>query len=434
VRAAFPTAVALAVLGLFARGAAGCAADDDDANAVGDDGGAGSSFDGATAIDGTASGDANADADAGVDAALPCSPDGWCHTTFPSADIADAAQVDPAFVPIDLHDVWVMPDHDAWAVAEQGYVLHWTKNAWSMVFAANVPLRTVWAASASDVWIAGTGGVVFHGTPKAGQLGFDKVDLGTTDDVLRVRGKSATDVLAITANGIFHSAGVSFEAVPFPNGIPHDATQTLGDMWIRGGELWIGAHEFSTCDQFDDACGFQDHTLLLRWKGMIAASDGGPSASFDRAPLEMVCDRATCVVVSGTLAPDGSHLLIVKRQFQLPRGKPAQVAHVAAADAGLLDASAAQGDGGYVWTMDDPGTAGAGPTGVWAATGSRAWLVASPGVVRQWDGQAWTIARVAVGAPVTKDLRAIEGVVGPDGKSDVWIVGDNIALHRSESP
>jgi hypothetical protein len=327
-----------------------------------------------------------------------------------------------------------MPDHDAWAVAEQGYVLHWTNNAWSYAFGANVPLRTVWASSANDVWVAGAGGAVFHGTSKAGTLTFDQVDLGTTDDVLRVRGTSATDVLAITANGIFRSTGVTFAAVPFPSGIPQDGTQLLGDMWESGGRLWIGAHEYSTCSQFDDTCDYQDHTLLLRWKGMPPDPDAGALASFDRIPLQMVCDRATCVVVSGTLMPDDSNLLIVKRQFAVIRGKPPAVAHVAALDAGILDASAIQGDGGYGWTMDDPAASNAGPEGIWAASSTRAWLVASPGVVRQWDGQSWSVAQVAVSSPITKNLHAIEGVASAGGKSDVWIVGENIAIHRSEAP
>ncbi|AKV02690.1 hypothetical protein AKJ09_09353 [Labilithrix luteola] len=411
----------------------GCASDEDAPSApidAVDSGGPG--LDGDVTSDGAAS----TDASEGGDAAIVCSPDGWCPTALPGAAIAAAEYLDPVFVPIDLHDVWVTPEHEAWAVAEQGYVLHWAAGAWSYVFGANVPLHTVWVAGPGDVWAGGPDGVVFHGTSSAsapGTFAFGKVELGVADDILRIRGTSASDILAITANGIFHSAGTSFEELSFPSAIPGDSAHVVSDMWKSDEDVWIAAREYSTCNKFGDTCDYQDHTLLVRWKH-AADPNGDPSASFDRIPLALSCSGVTCAVVAGATAPDGSHYLVVKRPSLLPFSKPPQVAHVAPRDAGILDASAAGGNGDWVWSMDDAALAGTTPEGIWTAASTRAWIAASPGSVRRWDGQIWSIGRVAIGSPLTKRLHAIGGVVDGSGKADTWIVGENIALHRTESP
>lgn len=418
-RAVLPTLVVVTTLGLSVRFVAGCAGSEETPTtpieAV--DGGDSTMLDGDLVDEASSSLDASDDGDS----AVVCSPDGWCPTALPVGAIAKAEYLDPAFVPIDLRDVWVTADHDAWAVAEQGYVLRWTGGVWSYVFGANVPLHTVWASSADDVWVGGPGGVVFHGTTQSGALVFTEVDLGIGDDVIRIRGTSAFDVLAMTENTIFRSAGVSFEPTPFPAGMDGGATYSLFDMWKSSDELWLAGRETSTCDQWDDTCDYQDHDVLYRWA----------HGAFERIPLSLVCNGSTCAVVAGATAPDGSHYLIVKRASLLPFGKPPQVAHVAARDAGILDASATQGDGDYVWTMDDARLAGTSPEGIWVAANASGWIAGSPGSVRAWDGQAWNIGRVAIGAPLTKSLHAIGGVVDESGNVDTWIVGANVALHRT---
>lgn len=421
-RTVLPTLVVVTTLALSARVVSGCASDEENPSAPVDAVDSG----GSTVLDGGVGDDASAPLDASDagDGSVVCSPDGWCPTPLPSAAIAKAEYLDPVFVPTDLRDVWVTPEHEAWAVAEQGYVLHWTGGAWNYVFGANVPLHTVWAASPGDVWVGGPDGVVFHGTGQGGTLAFSKVDLGVDDDVLDIRGTSASDVLAIVGNSVFRSTGAGFEELSFPSGITGGAAYSLFDMWTSGDDVWLAGRETSTCDRFDDSCDYQDHDVLLRWT----------QTTFERIPLSLVCNNATCSVIAGTTAPDGSHYLIVKRATLLPFGKPPQVAHVAARDAGLLDASATQGDGDYVWTMDDADLAGTSPEGIWASAGSRAWLAGSPGSVRAWDGQAWRVGRVAIGAPLTKSLHAIGGVVDSNGKADTWIVGENVALHRTEAP
>ena len=423
---------AIALLGLcfaalLGRVIGACAGDDEPATTPDD--AAIATDAGATTNDGSDLADAALDAYV-VDAAEPCSPDGWCYSVLPSADIADAAAIDPDYVPVELEDVWPMPDHDAWAVANQGYLLHWTNHAWHFVFTANAPLQSVWAASADDVWIAGGGGLVLHGSTKAGALAFDRIDMGTTDDVLRIRGKSATEVLAITANGVYRSTGSAFTALPFPNAIPKVGTQVLGDMWGSGDAIWVGAHEFSTCGQFDDGCNYQDRPLLVHWKGL---ADAGASASWDRIPLDtMTCSRQTCIIKSGTTSPIGTHFLNVGSTGIIFGGTGPQVAHVTARDAGILDASAALGDGGFIWEMDDP--AGAGGDGIWAATDTNAWNVGGAGAVRHWDSKAWELSRVAIHSPLTNDLHATGGVTCSDGTRDVWVVGKNVAMHRTEAP
>lgn len=403
-----------------------CASNDDDGGAAGLDD-ASTAQDTALAFDTSPANDAGADTNVS-DGAEPCSPDNWCYTRMPTDDIADAAAVDPNFVPVELEDVWPMPDHGAWAVSNEGYVLHFTQGAWKFITTTNSPLSSVWAASNDDVWIAGAGAYVAHGTTQGGVMTFAKVDLAdSTDDVLRVRGKATGDVLAITQNDIFHSTNATFTRVAFPNGIARDGTQEIKDMWGSGDSLWIGAHEFSTCGQFDDGCNYADRTVLLHYV---------TTTSFDRIPLDLVCGKTLCKLSYGATSPTGTHFLHVAQNGFVGGGGNLgpRVAHVTARDAGILDAAAAQGDGGYIWELDDPACNT--PTGIWAAADDNAWSIGDSPAVRHWDGHQlpWTLSRIAVTAPVTNVLHATSGVLCTDNTREVWIVGQNIAMHRTEKP
>lgn len=395
-----------------------CASDEESPPVGDDDANAG---DAAVAFDSTATTDA-----AAADGAEPCSPDGWCYSSFPSGDIADAASVDPNFVPVTLEDVWPMPDHDAWTVSDEGYVLHWTNHAWTFVTDTNLSLRTVWAASKDDVWVAGLGGVVMHGTTTAAGLVFTKLDLGTTDDVIRIRGRSPTDVVAITANSIYAWNGTAFTKLAFPIVSPVSIL-AINDMWGSADELWIAAHEVSACFQGDVGCDFYDRSVLVHYEG---------STSFERIPLDLDCEGRPCNIFRGTRSPTGTFFVYVEG----PRlGAPVSgfIAHVTPRDAGVLDAAAAQGDGGYVWALDDPNTNsppyGIPSTGIWAEADTSAWNIGNA-FVRHWKGQSWDVGAVSIGAPLQAALSAVGGTLCTDGSRDMWIVGENSALHRTEMP
>ena len=70
------------------------------------------------------------------------------------------------------------------------------------------------------------------------------------------------------------------------------------------------------------------------------------------------------------------------------------------------------------------------PRGLWG-TENDLWVVGEGGLVREWDGATWRLARTAVDpAPIFSTLNAIWGS-GPD---DFWIVGNaGVVLHKTKA-
>ncbi len=93
-------------------------------------------------------------------------------------------------------------------------------------------------------------------------------------------------------------------------------------------------------------------------------------------------------------------------------------------------------DGAHAWSSEIAEQLGW-PEALWGHDKNDLWLVGQSGVVRNFDGKTWKISRVARTSlsPLVNDLRAIDAVVDPaTGARDMWIVGDDVALHRTVKP
>lgn len=390
----------------------------------------------------------NADAglaDVALDAPSSCSQDGWCHEPLPVGDIIDAGRVDPDRpVSIDLRDVSVSADRQAWAVSDEGYVLRWFEGRWKLVFDAHAPLASVWAASASEVWIAGRAGLVMRGTVSGTGVSFTRIALGSTADVLRVHGVNG-HAFAITWDAFWRledsasGAGSLPVALPLPlaEDLPMGAP-VLTSMWSDRGALWLAGRESVPCPT--DDCPIVSRIVLLRWApegdggGGDGASDAG-GGSWERVPVEHPAISESVYALSVTSGTAADRTLIMNLATHPNAARRVYlVGRIAPLDAGTLDAAAAVEAGTLGLTAESAVPWGV-PKAVWAGAANDVWLVGSPGMARHWDGSSWNLVRMSIsGSPVTKPLHAVSGHRDGNGKTDVWTVGDGIAMHRSEAP
>ncbi len=424
----------VSMIALGARSLGGCAAGDERPK---DDEEIDSGSRDADPTDGE--GDASA-SDGSVDAALDgdakpkCSADGWCRTVLPTEELIEAGVLDPDMPALDVRDVWVFPDRTAWAVTITGHVLEWTNGAWRIAFDAGSPLLSIWGVGDGELWIGGERGVLLHGTKSGSKTTFEAVPFDDATVVLRVWGTSSTDVWAITPRSVFRYRGRSsgsspvFEQVDMPEPIP-GRVRIHGDVWATNGDLWIGGMENVDCP--DGQCGgsFRSTIVLLRWRGDGDPSDGG-SPSWDRIEVHApeLNPSTSAILVAGTGATDGTQLAhVVQNNF-------AGVVRVAPANAGTLDASIAVDAGDYVRSLERAITYGR-PERLWASTSDDVWMVGSPGLVRHWDGTTWNLVRVSVDNKLLlKELHAIAATTTSSGEREMWIVGRDIAMVRSEAP
>ncbi|MDF2693597.1 MAG: hypothetical protein K0S65_1980 [Labilithrix sp.] len=416
------------LFGLVGRGVTGCASSDESApDSEVDSGGRDSmTSDGTTDPDGANPNDADADAKG-----PPCSADGWCRTALPTGPLIEAGVLDPDMPSLDLRDVWVAPDRTAWAVTITGHVLRWDGVAWQIAFDAGGPLHSVWGSGTTDLWMGGENGLVVHGANKGSGMTFERVAFAPSAVVVRVWGTSPSDVWAMTPDSVYRytggtvDGGPDFSEVVLPDPIL-GRLRILTDVWGERGELWLGGMENFDC--LPGQCGnFRSTIVLFRWRG-----DGtGGGADWDRVEVEhpKLDPMVNSVLLAGGATRDGTQLAhVMQRKFL-------GLVRVAPGDAGLLDASAAVDAGGdYLRTMEQAISYGR-PEGVWATTSNDVWMVGSPGLVRHWDGATWAIVRVAIDEKLlTKELHAISGTTTSSGARDMWIVGRDIAMRRSEAP
>ena len=378
-------------------------------------------------------GSANAEAGAGDSgpAALPtCSADGWCYTTLPAAPPSSPGDVlpDPNGVRFALTSVWSAPDRHAWAVSSAGHVLHWDGTAWSIAFVASAGLHGVWGASATDVWIAGDAGLLLHGTGSSGALTFQHVALGTSQRIKRVWGTSPSDVWVL-ADRVYHlTADSAASATPF---VPVDVPSSFGDdvayvrisaVWGTASDTWFGGSEVSHCAP--PSCANVDRLFAARRR-----VDAGGTVSWDTVPMPIADATA---VVAGSTTTNGVQIVALKTRL-FDTAFAAWIAD----DASKLDP--ARGPitvaGAHAWNFELAERYGQ-PEGLWGRAPNDVWLVGQYGVVRRFDGKGWQVSRVARTslAPLVSHLRSIDAIVDASGEREMWIVGDDVALHRRTKP
>ncbi len=367
------------------------------------------------------------DADTPVDdapTAIPdCSPDDWCYTRLPLAQSFDAGGVvpNPDRAVFALTSIWVAPDRQAWAVSDAGHVLQWNGAAWRVAFVASAGLRSVWGSSASDVWIAGKSGLLLHGTGTPGALVFAPVSIGSMQTITRVWGTSATDVWLL-ADRVYHLGGEpeKFEPVSIPTdyGDAAAAVQTTA-VWGSGSDTWFAGTETTHCAPPN--CSNQTRVFATRRR-----VGTGDAVTWDTIPMAI---KDATGVVGGTSTATGVQMLAIQTRL-FDTAFAARVAD----DPAKLDPKygAVTVAGDYAWSFEVAEEYGQ-PEGLWGREANDVWLVGRFGVVRRFDGAAWQVSRVARStlSPLLNHLHAIDAVTDANGEREMWIVGDDIAMHRT---
>lgn len=393
--------------------------------------------------------DATTPDDAAGDVDVPrrfCTEEGWCYTNLPSEDSYDASAMPPIIVgpKFALRGVWVAPDNRAWAVSRAGHVLVRDGTSWRVAALVAAELRTVWGATADEIWIGGERGSIFRGKITGNDVAFEKITIGTTQTIARITGTSADDVWAIAdgqsgstnLNRVWHfrpgdgGLGGSFVQMTVPSSFTHTSARIrVQALWFDASTLWIGGYETTSCGPI--ACKFQNQIVAAKWNG---PGDAGPA--WDHVPL--LRDYSD-PVANATATPDGVQLLAV-RDF----GSQARVVRIAEdetkLDAGAFDPDAVDGgimhEGDYAWTRELAHQFGT-PNAIWASGSNDVWLVGASGVIRHFDGTAWRLVPLSLSSttPLLQDLYDIHaGPSAAGGEREVWVVGDDVALHRKVKP
>jgi len=367
---------------------AGCAGTDDDKpttdSGPGELDGGGEDGDGAggprdAGEDGAAS-DAGDDADAGgeIDAGPPCTAGGWCYTTLPATDAGAMT----------LTDVWASHD-EAWAVTKEGLVLHWTNDVWSVAFDAGVGLRAIRRDHEGTVWAVGNGGSIFRHAAGASEDAWSPVISGTTIDLVAIC-EGATD-----------------EASP-------------QNLWIAG-----------------------RYSILMRWTG---EGESGPAWSVSSlGPIEINeiwCSQKNVWAVgldqtnyqSALYFSSGGEFAKVSGLPSTQFGRPfSAVWGASASDVWLADITKiVHGQGGdpLAWSTYDVGDWLYGsPTDwdFWGDDPSDVWVVGRHGRIYHYDGTKLQLSVTSLqGVVMANNLHGISGA----SSDDLWVVGDDVALHR----
>lgn len=365
------------------------------------------------------------------DSALPsCSVENWCYSDLPGSSAVDGVDSprDPNGFTFPLRAVWIAPDHQAFAVSARGHVLVWDGKAWKVVFLAKSGLKSVWGTSSSDLWIGGDAGALFHGTVSGGTLTFQSVASGTAHPITQIWGTSASDVWLI-ADKPYHLDSTSantttpFVGVDVPSSYGEGAgPSTVTAVWGTASDTWFGGMATTFCAPPN--CTNAKELFLARRR-----ADGDGGSTWDTAAIPV--NQATAVV-GGLSTTDGVQQVVANANFIVDRGVAIRLSE----DATRLDTSHGEilTSGVYSWNYEDAETFSA-PRGLWGTDPHDLWLVGLSGVVRRFDGTAWQVSRVARSSlsPLVNDLHGIHAVVTGSDR-DMWVVGDDVALHRTVTP
>ena len=397
--------------------------------------------------------DASVPGDADVDANVPekaCTEEGWCYTTLPSDDDYDASAM-PALIvgaKFPLRAVWVAPDNRAWAVSKRGHVLVWdgAGSSWHVAAVVSAELYTIWGATSNELWIGGERGSIFRGKVDGQEITLEKVPIGTTQAIGRITGRSADDVWAIAdaqntssnLNRVWHytpgdagSSG-SFVQMKVPSSFTHSSANIrVQAIWFDASTLWIGGYETTSCNPID--CKFQRQLVAAKWNG---ETDAGPA--WEHIPL---IQDYSGPVSSAITSEDGVHLLAMYSE-----GSEARVVRISddesKLDAGAVDPLVPDGgiahEGSYAWTSEIAHTFAKpyAKWALWATSNHDVWLAGWSGVVRHFDGTEWKVVPLSLArtTPFLDDLYDIHAGPVVAGEREIWVVGDDVALHRKVKP
>ena len=326
-----------------------------------------------------------------------------------------------------LRSVWSDGQGSAWAVTEQGNILRWDGTAWVQSHAAGVPLYAVWGSSPTDLWAGG-------GAPTTG----DQASPGT---LLHGTGPSPSTI--------------AWEAVAAPAAVRSIWGTSATDVWAIA----------SVPERFRT----DDPSFVLHYSGPAGAGDAGSEWKVDPVSNEFPSyfqkawgTSKDDIWVTGRVAgdfasvqgrlyhrrPDGEGGFVWRIDQPTPLNdwtpipavldgisvSPSMVflIQLSSYSGDLLYHKGISNDDGATFTWTERPTSETGFTynavsTIWGSSPDDVWLAGSLGRLRHWDGAKWRAAEVSLdGLPVQKAIHAIWGS-GPD---DVWAVGQDVALHK----
>ena len=372
-------------------GFAACSSANGEASATSEQNGEGDASTDAAQVDlvdaGTADARDEADASDAADEAdaggIPnCTVD-WCETPLP---IPDGGK-------LTLMDVWVPAPNSAWAVSEEGLVLRWNGAQWNVVWDAQTPLYGVWGNHEGEIWLVGAAGAIFRGH---GGTTWTSIPSGTTTDLMEIC-EASRDAQRPRNMAI---VGVEGTVLRWTGASGEDGNPS----WERSSP-GIGHELYSvSCSGFDVWVTGRETDFF----------DGGP-----RIFLESGASWIAQPTIAGASRNDSYFKIwAFDRQNFWVRG-------------GSVLRAAPAGDGGaYGWSEENVPVSGTMKrrSSIWGSGVNDVWVASSRGRVHHWDGSSLKITATAKGWDVLhNNLHAVSGS-GPD---DVWVVGDNIALHRN---
>ncbi|AKU96510.1 hypothetical protein AKJ09_03174 [Labilithrix luteola] len=362
--------------------------------------------------------DAQADADAGDAEPRTCSDDFVCHTQLPPKSF--------------LRDVWSAGDGVVWAVgwadpilsASKGSILRWDGKTWTKVFEEANRLHAIWGSSPTDIWVGGDNGL-FHGTgPSSDALTWTKV---RSEVISSIWGTSESDVWAVgstkTYITMFDGKVLHYQG-PAQDGsdgweLDPISTGTVGfrKVWGSGpNDVWIAG-------QYDRGCSIfciQEAVVYHR-----VAGENGPTWSQAGMPSFGYNGlRGSVFSGGGSIGPNNVWLF----GSTVPEIYSSQ-------DGRFMGVAKNDGSGEFAWT---PGTFGTCEgywycknvwftRAVWGTKPDDVFLAGDYGQVRHWDGRQFTFVKTTLEfIPSTASLYAMWG----SSNTDLWIVGDGIALHK----
>jgi hypothetical protein len=193
-------------------------------------------------------------------------------------------------------------------------------------------------------------------------------------------------------------------------------------IWGTPSDMWFAGTESSFCAP-------PDCTNVTRLVAVRRRTDGSGATTWDAVPMAV---EGSTAIAGGAATSSGLQFLVARtKQFDI--GLAMRVAD----DPAKLDPKFGPVTivGSHAWSFEVAENYGQ-PHGLWGREANDVWLIGEFGVVRRFDGSSWTVARVArtPRAPLVNDLRGIDAYVGASGEREMWIVGDDVAMHRTVKP
>ncbi|OJY27768.1 MAG: hypothetical protein BGO98_41670 [Myxococcales bacterium 68-20] len=368
--------------------------------------------------------DGSARPDSSAEPPRTCSDDNICHTALPPKSF--------------LRDVWSAGDGVVWAVgwkdkqllAADGVILRWDGTSWTAQHKVPLRLNAVWGSSPTDIWVGGDSGL-FHGTgPSSAQITWTKV---RSEPIVSIWGSSANDVWAVghtrTWKDFFDGQVLHYRG-PSADGGDGWEIDPLSSrpaayrkVWgTSAQDVWIGGSEFSTCGY--DFCNGSRAFALHR------DPDGDGGFTWSEAGADFVGIEPGSGIHRGSEFSGGGSIGSSNVWLM---GSKAPKTPIPTYDALFIGSKDGAGD--YTWSEGTFGTSqgGRGDFGlwfnraVWGKTPNDVYLAGDFGQLRHWNGTDFSLVKTTIDAiPVTAAFHAMWG----SSSTDLWIVGDEIALHK----